>query len=110
MQCTEKVLWPIRRVKSGLRRSLVLLTLWPKALYCGAVLCTGGPSAAPLASPHWKPIVGDSGRTQNTQTNEVAGENEKRVFYFTEENHMDFWIFGSSAVGHCKSLYPNTQG
>ena len=35
--------------------------------------------------------VGDSQNTQNIQINEVIGENEKNVFYFTEKKEMTFW-------------------
>ena len=58
-------------------------------LCCGAVLCIGRCLAAPLASPHWKAIVGDRRHTQNIQINEVIGENEKCVFHFTEKIHAD---------------------
>ena len=54
-------------------------------LCCGAVLCIGRCLAAPLASTHQKPVAGDSWYTQNMQINNVIGENEKNVFYFTEK-------------------------
>ena len=50
-------------------------------LCCGAALCIGRCSAAPLASTHEKPIVGESRHTQNIQINKVTGKNEKCVFY-----------------------------
>ena len=60
-------------------------------LCCGAALCIGRCSAAPLASTHWKPIVGNSQHTQNTQVSKVIGEHEKCVFYFTDKNVWTFW-------------------
>ena len=48
---------------------------------CGAVLCIGRCLAAPLASPHQKPIAGDRWHTQNIQINKVIGENEKCVLW-----------------------------
>ena len=35
--------------------------------------------------------MGDTWHTQNIQTNEVIGENEKCVFYFTEKIIETFW-------------------
>ena len=60
-------------------------------LCSGAVLYIGRCLAAPLASTHQKPIVGDSWHTKNIQVNKVMGENDKCVFYFMEKTKRTFW-------------------
>ena len=60
-------------------------------LCCGAVLHIGRCLAAPLASPHYKPIAGDSGHTQNIQINKIVGKNEKCIFCFMEKTIWTFW-------------------
>ena len=57
----------------------------------GAVLCAGRCLAASLASPHYKPIAGDSGHTQNIQINKIVGKNEKCIFCFMEKTIWTFW-------------------
>ena len=51
-------------------------------LCCGAVWCIARCLAAPLASAHLKPTMGESRHTQNIQINKVISENEKCVFHF----------------------------
>ena len=90
VQFMEKVMWRTECVKSGLQNFLVLLTFWPNdSLLWG--LCTERGLAAPLPFTHQKPIAGDSLHTQNIQINKVTGDNEKCVFYFTEETIRTFW-------------------
>ena len=61
-------------------------------LCCGPVLCIGRCLAAPLASPHWKPIVGDCRHIQNIHINNCIGENEKkRIFYFMGKTKQTLW-------------------
>ena len=82
-------------VKSGLRTFLVLLTFWPNSsLLWGFGRCL----AAPLTSAHWTPIVGESQHTQNIQTNEVIGGNEKCAFYFKKRNGL-FWLPQCNVMG-----------
>ena len=91
VQFVVKVLWLIEHVESGLWSFLVLLTFWPNdSLLWGCLM-------------HWKvfsstlglfPLEfnnGRQGQAQNIHTIKVIGENDKYVFYFTE-NHRD--IFG----------------
>ena len=40
--------------------------------------------------------MGDRQSTENTQINEVIGENEKCVFYFVEKTKWTFWPTQSS--------------
>ena len=89
VDCVEKVLWPIERVKSGLRSFMLEISR-------GMMLHGGVHQFKLIAIPlrhelrtitlTWK----DSRHTENIQINKVIGENEKRVFYFTDKKHTDF--------------------
>ena len=50
--------------------------------------------------------MGDSWQTQNIPINEVIGENEKCIFYFTEKTKWSFWPteYFIRAVSNCKML------
>ena len=59
-------------------------------LCCGAVLHIGRCLAAPLASPHEKPIVAESRHTQNTQINTDISKNEKMCLFLYRETKRTF--------------------
>ena len=87
VNCTEKVLWLIECVKSGLWSFLVLLTYGQIILCRGTVLCIGRCLAALLAFTHKKPIVGDSQHTQNIEINQVTGQNEKCLLFYGKKHN-----------------------
>ena len=81
----EKVLWLIEHIKNGLQIFLILLTFWPNnSLPWGFLMRWKVFSSTRGLSP-LEANSKSSQHTQNTQINEVIGENEKCVFYFTEK-------------------------
>ena len=91
VQHVEKVLWLIKRVKSGLRSFLYYWHFGQIILCCGAVVCIGRCLAATLAFSHKMPMAGDSWHTQNIHISKFIGENEKCVLYFMEKTKQTFW-------------------
>ena len=90
VQCMEKVLWLIKHVKSGLWSFVLEISCW--------MVIHGWVDQLKLRViklKHWELstlyYVEDSRHTQNIQINKVVGENEKCVFYFTEEIKWTFW-------------------
>ena len=84
----EKVLWLIACVRSGLQNFLVLLTFfWSVILCCGAVLCIGRCLAAPLASPHSQPIVGDCDILKISKSSV-----ENHLHQLGYVNHFNVWV------------------
>ena len=95
VQCVEKVLRLIERVKIGWGCYLVQLTFWPNnSLLCGCLRNWKMFSSTP-ASTHKKQIAGHSRHTENIQINKVIGENENVSFIL--ENKLNE-IFGQSNI------------
>ena len=81
----EKVLWLIELVKSGLQSFVLEISCW--TMLHGRV---DQLKVIAIKSRYWEQstlyYTGDSQHTQNIQIDNVIGENEKCVFYFTEKN------------------------
>lgn len=89
VQCTEKALCLVKRVRSALWSFLVPLTFWPKNSFpWGRLMHWKGFSSTPGLCPP----EANSGRepTYSEHVSGVTGENEKRVCSFADKNVTDF--------------------